>query len=93
MPAGQGVGASLVGLGLDQKRVAMEALRVAADQETKRNAENKVLAAQDKAAKQQLGGSLGGLAGAAIGAQYGAAAGPWGALIGGLVGSVAGGYL
>ena len=88
---GYGVGASLASMGLDQKREATQMLEASANQESQREQQNKMLEAQDKAGKQQLGGALGSAAGMAIGAQYGSAAGPWGALIGGVVGAVAGG--
>lgn len=86
-----GVGASLASMGQGQKQDAMEVLGRAADVETNRNAQNEMLRAQEKAQRQQLGGTVGSLAGAAIGAQYGSVGGPWGSLIGGLVGAVAAG--
>jgi hypothetical protein len=89
MAAGYGVGASLVSAGLDQKRQATDVLGRAADMESRRNAQNTALAGQEKAGKQQLGGTLGALAGA----EYGSALGPWGALIGGALGAVAGGWM
>lgn len=91
MARGYGVGASLASLGLDQKAEATQVLQASAEQESARERQNKMLEAQEKAGKQQLGGALGSAAGMAIGAQYGAAGGPWGALIGGVVGAVAGG--
>ena len=87
MAAGYGVGASLVSMGLGQKHEATQVLARVADQESDRNAKNKMLEAQEKAGRQQLGGTLGALAGA----QYGAALGPWGMVIGGALGAVAGG--
>ena len=89
MAAGYGVGASLVNAGLGQKREATQLLAKAADDESRRNAQNKQMEAQEKAGRQQLGGTLGALAGA----QYGAALGPWGALLGGALGAVAGGII
>ena len=86
-----GVGASLASLGQGQKSEAMEVLGQAADVETRRNAQNKMLEAQEKAQRQQLGSTVGSLAGAAVGAKYGSIGGPWGSLIGGLVGAVAAG--
>lgn len=82
--AGYGVGASLAGLGLDQKHQAMGVLRNVAEQESQRNRENRALDAQETAGKKQLGSTLGSLAGMYV-------AGPWGAMLGGAVGSVAGG--
>jgi hypothetical protein len=91
MAAGFGVGASLASMGQDQLKQAAQVLSEASNEESKRNAENKMLQAQEKQGKRQLGGTLGGAAGFAIGAQYGSAGGPWGALIGGALGTVAGG--
>lgn len=86
-----GVGANLMSLGLSQKKDAFNALGQSAEQETRRNSENKQLETQRVQGNQQLASSVGGLAGGAIaGAEYGSAAGPWGTLIGGLVGAVAG---
>ena len=87
MAAGYGVGASLVSMGLAQKHEATQVLGRVADQESDRNAKNKMLEAQEKAGRQQLGGSVGAL----LGAEYGAALGPWGMVIGGALGAVAGG--
>lgn len=87
MAAGYGVGASLASMGVDQRREATQMLAKAADQESDRNVKNKMLEAQEKQGRQQLGGTVG----AALGAQYGAALGPWGALIGGALGAIAGG--
>ena len=89
MAAGYGVGASLVSFGQGQKHEATQMLAKAADDESRRNAQNQALEAQEKAGRQQLGGSLGAIAGA----QYGAALGPWGALIGGALGAVAAGWI
>lgn len=89
--AGYGVGASLASMGLGQKQEAMQVLRSVADQETERNAQNKQLAAQEKAGKQQLGATVGALGGFYVGAQMGSVGGPLGALIGGAVGAVAAG--
>lgn len=87
-----GVGASLASLGQGQMQEATRVLAESANQESERKQRNEMLRAQEKAGKQQLGGTLGAAAGGAIaGAQYGTAAGPWGALIGGVVGAVAGG--
>jgi hypothetical protein len=86
---GYGVGASLASMGLDQKREATQMLEASANQESERERQNKMLEAQDKAGKQQLGGALGAAVGA--GMAQGSAMGPWGALIGGVVGAVAGG--
>jgi hypothetical protein len=89
--AGFGVGASLASMGQDQKREAVTMLKGAADEESKRNAENTMLEAQRKQGNKQLGGTLGAIGGMALGAEYGSAIGPWGALIGGAIGAVAGG--
>ena len=86
-----GVGASLASMGLDQKREAMQVLKGAADEESRRNAQNKQLEAQEKAGRQQLGGTLGAMGGMMIGAKMGAVGGPMGALIGGAVGAIAAG--
>ena len=87
MAAGYGVGASLAGMGQDQRREATQVLARVADQETDRNVKNKMLESQEKAGRQQLGGMVG----AQLGATYGASLGPWGMLIGGALGAVAGG--
>jgi len=86
-----GVGATLASLGAGQQQEAGQVLANAADQETKRNADNKVLEQQEKAGKMQLGSTLGALGGMALGAQYGAVGGPLGSLIGGAVGAIAAG--
>jgi hypothetical protein len=86
MAAGYGVGASLAGMGLQQKSEALGMLRTAADQESARNRENQVIEAQEEAGKKQLGSTLGSLAGMSVG-------GPWGAMIGGAAGAVIGGLL
>lgn len=91
MARGYGVGASLASLGLDQKQEATQMLEASAKQESDREQQNKMLEAQAKAGKQQLGGTLGAAGGFMVGAQMGGSAGPWGALIGGVVGAVAGG--
>ena len=91
MAAGFGVGASLANMGSEQLQQATKVLSEASNQESKRNAENEMLKAQEKAGKRQLGSTLGATAGFAIGAEYGSAGGPWGALIGGALGYVAGG--
>ena len=87
MAAGYGVGASLASVGIGQRREATQMLARVADQEAERNAKNKMLEAQEKAGRQQLGGVVG----AQLGATYGASLGPWGMLIGGALGAVAGG--
>lgn len=86
-----GVGATLASLGAGQQQEAGQVLANAADQEVKRNAENKALEQQEKAGKMQLGSTLGSLGGAVLGAQYGAVGGPLGSLIGGAVGAIAAG--
>lgn len=84
MAAGYGVGASLAGLGMQQKNEALGVLRESADQESARNRENKNLEVQEEAGQKQLGATLGALGGYALG-------GPWGAMIGGAAGAVIGG--
>lgn len=84
--ARNGIGATLANLGEGQKQEATSMLGQAAEQESQRNAQNKVMAAQAKAGGQQFGATAGALAGFQIG-------GPWGAVIGGAVGAVAGGEL
>lgn len=91
MAAGFGVGASLANMGQDQLSQATKVLAEASNEESKRNAQNEMLKAQEKAGKRQLASSLGATAGFALGAEYGSAGGPWGALIGGALGYVAGG--
>ena len=86
-----GVGATLASLGATQQQEAGQVLANAADQEAKRNAQNKALEQQEKAGKMQLGSTLGALGGAVLGAQYGAVGGPLGSLIGGAVGAIAAG--
>jgi len=86
-----GVGATLASLGASQQQEAGQVLANAADQEAKRNADNKALEQQEKAGKMQLGSTLGALGGAAVGAQYGSVGGPLGSLIGGAVGAIAAG--
>lgn len=83
--ARNGIGATLASLGQDQKRESVEMLGKAADEESQRNAHNKVMAAQAKAGNQQFGATAGALAGSSFG--------PWGAVIGGALGAVAGGEL
>lgn len=85
-----GIGASLASMGQEQQQQATAELKRSADEESKRNAENKMLEAQDKAGKKQLGATLGSAAGFYAGAQAGSSFGPWGALIGGAVGYLAG---
>lgn len=85
------VGASLVGVGLDQQKEAIGELTAAAREEAERGARNTMLKAEAKQGNQMLGGTLGGLAGGvAAGAMYGSAAGPWGTVIGGVLGALAG---
>src|SRR5258705_517248 len=81
-----GIGATLASLGQDQKRESVDMLGKAADEETQRNAHNKVMAAQAKAGGQQFGATAGALAG-------GQFFGPWGAVVGGAIGAIAGGEL
>lgn len=80
-----GIGATLASLGQDQKQEAVNMLGKAADEESQRNAHNKVMAAQAKAGGQQFGATAGALAGSYFG--------PWGTVIGGAVGAIAGGEL
>lgn len=90
--AGTGLGASLASIAGQQQEEAMRLQKEAADNETRREAQNKQIEAQEKAGRQQLGATVGGLAGGAIaGAQWGSSAGPYGMLIGAAVGAVAGG--
>jgi uncharacterized protein YcfJ len=89
--ASYGVGASLASMGQDQKRESTQVLSQAADEESRRNAQNTQLEAQRKQGNQQLGSTLGALGGFALGAQTGSVGGPLGALIGGAVGAIAGG--
>lgn len=87
-------GPTLAAYGQDQMNQGMSELGQAAQEETQRNAQNKVLAAQEKQSKQQLGSTLGSLAGGALaGAEWGSAAGPWGTIIGGVLGGLAGRFL
>lgn len=87
-----GVGASLMSLGQNTLRDAMQTQGQLADQEAERNAKNRMLEQQEESGRIQLGATLGGLAGGMYaGATYGSAAGPWGMLIGGAVGAIAGG--
>ena len=88
--ASYGVGASLATMGQQQKQEAVKMLGAAADEESRRNAENKMLEAQEKAGKRQLGSTLGAAAGFYAGAQAGSSFGPYGAIIGGAVGYLAG---
>lgn len=92
MARGYGVGASLVDFGQDQEREATQMLRQSAEDETRRNIQNKQLEAQEKQGRQQLASSVGSAAGFALGAQTGSIGGPWGALIGGAIGYLAGGW-
>lgn len=89
--AGFGVGASLANMGQEQLSQATKVLSEASNEESKRNAENQMLKAQEKAGKRQLGSTLGAMGGYALGAEAGSIGGPWGALIGGALGYVAGG--
>ena len=89
---GRGIADSLVGEGSSQQSQATRELGVAAGEETKLNAENKMRKAQAQQGNQALGGTLGGIGGGALaGAEFGSAAGPWGTMIGGIVGALAGG--
>jgi uncharacterized protein YcfJ len=88
--AGFGVGANLVSMGQEQLGEATKGLKEAADEESKRNAQNTLAEESRKQGNQQLGGTIGALGGMAIGAQYGSALGPWGAIIGGAAGALAG---
>lgn len=89
--AGTGLGASLASIAGQQQEEAMRLQKEAADNETRREQQNKQIEAQEKAGRQQLGATLGAMGGFALGAQYGSAAGPWGAVIGGAIGAVAAG--
>lgn len=89
--ASYGIGANLVSAGQEQLGEATKLLKESADQESARNAQNKINEANQKAGRQQLGGTVGALAGAAIGAEYGSVGGPMGSLIGGAIGAVAAG--
>lgn len=86
-----GLGGGLIGAGVDQQQMAMRTLGKAADDEERREADNRQRERERKAGNQQLGSTVGALGGWAVGASYGSAGGPWGAAIGGLVGAVAGG--
>lgn len=89
-----GIGGSLASYGMNQQMEATQQLGRVADDESRRNAQNKLNKAQAKQGNQMLGSTLGALAGGAFaGAQYGSAAGPWGTLIGGVVGALAGNLL
>ena len=77
-------GETLLGLGAAQRRAGMALLGDAADQETRRESQNKQVEAQAKAGNMQLGASAG--------ATVGSAFGPWGTLIGGAIGAIAGNY-
>lgn len=91
MAHGYGVGATLASIGQGVEKQGLEEYRVAADEEQKRNAENTMIRANEKAGNAQLGGTIGGLAGGAYaGATWGSAAGPWGTLIGGIAGALLG---
>lgn len=89
--ASYGVGANLVSAGQEQLGEATQGLKAAADEESRRNAQNTMAEASRKAGNEALGSTVGALGGMALGAQYGSAIGPWGALIGGAVGAIAGG--
>ena len=94
---GRGIADSLVGEGSSQQSQATRELGVAAGEETKLNAENKMRKAQAQQGNQELGGMLGAtvaggaIASAAAGAEWGSVVGPWGSMIGGIVGALAGG--
>lgn len=91
--AGMGVGATLASLGQSQMQQATQDLGQAANEENKRNMENKQIKAAAKQGNQSLGATVGALGGFALGAQAGAGGGPYGALIGGVIGAVAGGMI
>lgn len=80
--AGMGVGASLMSLGASERQEATRGLAKAADEESRRNAQNEQLAQQEKAGKVQLGATLGSLGVGAAGA-YAASAATSAALAGG----------
>lgn len=89
-----GIGANLASLGQSEERQGLDELRVAANEESQREAQNTLLRAQARQGNEQLGGTIGGLAGGAIaGAEWGSAAGPWGTLIGGVAGALLGKYM
>ncbi len=85
MPRAYGMSATanLAASGLDQKNEAMNMMGKLAKEEQEREAANKRMAAQTKAANTQSGMA----AGAMIGMQVG---GPWGAAIGAIAGGLFG---
>ena len=97
-------GETLLGLGSAQKRQGMALLGHAAEEDTRRQIQNRQIEQDRKAGNAQLGSSVGSAAGLAIGTSIGASsaaaggattgsvAGPWGALIGGALGYIAGQY-
>ena len=87
----RGVGATLQSLGQGVQQDAMSTLGAAAEQENRRNMQNRQIEQQQKAGQVQLGSTLGSLGGFYAGSQIGAVGGPLGALIGGTVGAIAGG--
>ena len=77
MAAGFGVGASLANMGQDQLSQATKVLSEASNQESKRNAENQMLKAQEKAGKRQLGSTLGATALASMATRSACMASRW----------------
>lgn len=76
---------SAIGSGEFYANQGQSLLSGAAEDETKRNMQNKALKQQDEAAKSQLGATAGAVAGMAIGGPVGAGIG---AVAGGLLGRV-----
>lgn len=91
---GRGKSPSLSAYSEDVQKEAIGELGQAAQEETHRNAQNKVAEAERKQSNQAMVGAIGGLAGGvAAGAMYGSAAGPYGMLIGGVLGAIAGSFM
>ena len=80
---GLGTGPGLATQGADQQAMATQMLGRVAEDETRRNIENRRREQERKAGNAQLG--------ATAGAMYGSTFGPWGSLVGGLIGGISGG--
>ena len=83
-------GATLLGVGEDQRQDGMSLLGSAARAESQRNITNENLKREAKAGNVQLGATLGTTAGMMYGMKAGSVGGPWGAVIGGAIGAIAG---
>ena len=88
------IGMGLTGVAQQREEEALRSLGVAAENQARREQENKLRKQQAEAGGMSLGTTLGGAAGYMVGTEIGGTAGgPWGALAGAIVGGLAGKYL